>query len=199
MGTNELRKRDIWQDNSGKNAESAEKTFYKVFLQEFEGSDLKILSKPKELKDVYSKIILDEKVLADIYTPEGETWRHGLLPDYAIVNTRTKKKLYVEVKRQDGWVEGKPRSAGRGNAHERSCKFFTPGLLKILREHGKLGNDVLPFWVVFQGDIARDPKRVREITCWYAEYSAHFFMWSNLANDKSLISHFNNKLKHLLA
>lgn len=198
MGTNELRKRKIWQDTSGGKAGTAEKNFYEAFLQEFEGTDFEILSKPSEFKDIYSKIILDEKVLADIYTPKGETWRHGLLPDYAIVNTRTKKILYVEVKRQDGWVEGKTRSAGRGNAHERSCKFFTPGLLKIMREHGNLGNDVLPFWVVFQGDIARDPKRVREITCWYGEYSAHFFMWSNSADTKLLISHFNNKLKHLL-
>lgn len=198
MGTNELKKREIWQDESGKKAGVAEKKFYEVFLKEFEGSDLKIRSRPKELKDIYSNIKLSKEVLADIYTPKGETWRHGVVPDFAIDNIKTQKTLYAEVKRQDGWIEGKTRSAGRGNAHERSCKFFTPGLLKILREHGKLGNDVLPFWVVFQGDIARDPKRVREITCWYAEYSAHFFMWSNSASDKLLISHFNNKLKHLL-
>ena len=98
----------------------------------------------------------------------------------------------------DGWIEGKHPIAGRGNAHERSCKFFTSGLLKILKKQGRLGNNVLPFWVVFQGDIARDPKRVREITCWYAEYSAHFFMWSNSTSDKLLVKHFNNKLKHLL-
>ena len=96
-------------------------------------------------------------------------------------------------------MEGKPPSAGRGNAHERSCKFFAPGLLKILRQHGNLGNDVLPFWIVFQGDIARDPKRVREITCWYAERSAHFFMWSSLKDDKALADHFNKKLKRLLS
>ena len=105
----------------------------------------------------------------------------------------------MEVKRQDGWVEGKSRSAGRGNAHERSCKFFAPGLLKILRQHGSIGKDVLPFWVVFQGDIARDPKRVREITCWYDEYSDHFFMWSDDMNEKALIDHFNKKIKKVLS
>lgn len=136
-------------------------------------------------------------MLAKIYNP-NETWTHGVIPDYAIDNLKTKKTLYVEIKRQDGWVEGKPRKAGRGNAHERSCKFFTPGLLKILRKHGKLGNKALPFWVVFQGDIARDPKRVREIHCWYGKYSAHFFLWHNSADGTSLINHFNTKLKHLL-
>jgi len=42
-------------------------------------------------------------------------WKHGIVPDYAIDNIKTKKTLYIEVKRQDGWVEGKSRSAGRGN------------------------------------------------------------------------------------
>lgn len=183
---------------SGGKATKAEKTFFEVFEKEFKGSNFKIMPKPKLFNNIYSKIILDEKVLKEIYTPKGETWRHGLLPDYAIMNIKTKKILFVEVKRQDGWVEGKPRNAGRGNAHERSCKFFTPGLLKIMRQHGKLGNNILPFWVVFQGDITRDPKRVREITCWYDKYSSHFFMWRNSTDEKPLINHFNNKLKSLL-
>lgn len=136
--------------------------------------------------------------MSEIYTPGIEIKKHGISPDYVIVNNKTKKRLYVEVKRQDGWVEGKKRSAGRGNAHERSCKYFTPGLLKILREKGKIGDDVLPFWIVFQGDITRDPCRVREITCWFDEHSAHFFMWRNSADSASLIKHFNKKLKHLL-
>lgn len=197
MGTKELRKRDIWQDSSGEKAGVAEKNFYDILSEEFKGSEFRIRSKPKEFRDIYSKIKLSDEVLADIYCPD-ETWIHGVIPDYAIDNIKTKKTLYVEVKRQDGWVEGKPRSAGRGNAHERSCKFFTPGLLKILREHGKLGDDVLPFWVVFQGDIARDPKRVREIHCWYGEYTAHFFVWSDSSDEKALISHFDKNLRHLL-
>src|SRR3989339_541035 len=197
MGTKELRKRKNWQKRSGKKAGKAEKTFYEVFSEEFKNSDFRIRKKPKEFKDIYSKIKLSKKVLADIYNP-NKIWIHGILPDYAIDNIKTKKILYVEVKRQDGWVEGKPRSAGRGNAHERSCKFFTPGLLKILRKHGKLGNKILPFWAVFVGDITRDPCRVREITCWYDKYSAHFFMWRNQADDRPLIDHFNKKLKHLL-
>ena len=198
MGRNELSKRDIWQDTSGGKAGIAEKNLYQAFLHYFEGSDFKIRAKPKEFNNIYFDINLSKEVLAEIYTPNVEKWRHGVMPDYAIDNIKSKKTLYVEVKRQDGWVEGKPRSAGRGNAHERSCKFFTPGLLRILREHGKLGDNILPFWTVFQGDITRDPCRVREITCWYGKYSAHFFMWRNSADDKALISHFNNKLKNLL-
>ena len=171
MGTKELRKRDIWQDNSGGKATVAEKTFEKIFLKEFKYTDFRLRPKPKEFNNIYSEIKLSKEMLKNIYNPSKEEYgRHGIIPDFAIDNIKTKKTLYVEVKRQDGWVEGKKKSDGRGNAHERSCKFFTPGLLKILRENGKLGNDVLPFWVVFQGDIARDPRRVREIHCWYGEY-----------------------------
>ena len=197
MGKKELKKREKWQDTGSAKADAAEKNFYKVFLKEFKGSNLRIRSRPKEFKDIYSGIKLTKKILAGIYNPD-KSWTHGIFPDFAIDNIKTKQTLYVEVKRQDGWVEGKSPKAGRGNAHERSCKFFTPGLLKILRQQGKLGNDVLPFWLVFQGDIARDPKRVREITCWYAEHSAHFFMWSDSVSDKQLIDHFNKKLRHLL-
>ena len=199
MGKNELSGRDVWQDYSGANAGIAEKTFMEVFLEHFKGSDFRIRRNPNEFNNIYFSIELSKEVLAEIYTPDVTTWRHGVMPDYAIDNIKTQKTLYIEVKRQDGWVEGKPRSAGRGNAHERSCKFFTPGLIKILRARGKLGDNVLPFWTVFQGDITRDPCRVREITCWYAEYSAHFFMWRNTADEKPLINHFETKLKHLLA
>ena len=197
MGTNELRKRKIWQDVGGSKAINAEKDFFEVFSKEFEGSDFRIRPKPKEFKNIYEKIKLSDEVLMAIYDPD-ETWDHGIIPDFAIDNIKTKKTIFVEVKRQDGWVEGKPRKAGRGNAHERSCKFFTPGLQKILREQGKLGDACLPIWVVFIGDITRDPKRVREVTCWYGEHSAHFFMWRNRLEEKPLINHFNNNLKHLL-
>jgi len=197
MGTNELKNRAIWQDNSGEKSVTAEENFFEILNDEFANTDFQIRAKPKEFKNVYNEIKLNKEILEKIYNPD-ETWMHGFVPDFAIDNKKNGKTLYVEVKRQDGWVEGKPRNAGRGNAHERSCKLFTPGLLKIMREQGKLGDNVLPFWVVFQGDIARDPKRVREIHCWYAEYKNHFFLWHNNKDKKSLINHFNNKLKKLL-
>lgn len=197
MAKKELKERGVWQDYSGGHASAAEGNFYAVFTRLFEQSDFRIRPKPKELRNIYHDVQLSPEVLARIYNPSSD-YTHGLVPDYAIDNTKTGKTLYVEVKRQDGWVEGKEPTAGRGNAHERSCKFFTPGLLRILREQGHTSPDALPFWVVFQGDIARDPKRVREVTCWYGPYSAHFFMWTDSSNSQLIIDHFNNKLRHLL-
>ena len=197
MGTTALRGRKKWQDESGTRAQTAEGNFYVVFQQEFEYTKFEIIKKPKDFRDIYNHVTLKPEVLNNIYSP-NEQWIHGIIPDYAICNNDTGKTLYVEVKRQDGWVENKPRSAGRGNAHERSSKFFTPGLLKTLREKSMIDNKALPFWVVFQGDIARDPKRVREITFWYAEYDQHFFLWHNSSNKKSIINHFNKYLRQLL-
>ncbi len=182
MGKKELQERDTWQDKSGPKGEVAEGKFEIVFLREFTGKGYEIRAKPKELRKIYS-----------------EKPPHGVIIDYAITNTKTHKTLYVEIKRQDGYVPGETEpNAGRGNAHERSCKFFTPGLLKIMRKFGKLDGDVLPFWVVYQGRIARDTKRTNEITYWFDKHKSHFFLWKNPSNTQSLVNHFNKNLKQLL-
>lgn len=197
MSTLALRGRKNWQTISGGKALDQEKLFQEAFLKEFKNSGEFILRKnPKEFAHIYEKVKLDKETERAIFHP-GRKWHHGIKIDFAIENKKTGKTLYVEVKRQDGWVEEKSPSAGRGNAHERSSKFFAPGLIKILRQYGRLGNNVLPFWVVFAGDIARDPKRVREITFWYNDFPNHFFMWM-YPDEKPLIEHFNTKLKHLL-
>jgi hypothetical protein len=198
MASNDNRLRRKWQDYAGKNAGKAENKFYDTFKILFEGTEFIIRNKPEEFKNIYIDIILNENEKKEIYTPPYPITKHGVYPDYAIDNKKTGKTIYIEVKRQDGWVEGKKRSAGRGNAHERSCKFFTPGLLKILREKGHLGNDVLPFWTVFQGDITRDPCRVREITCWFDTYTSHYFFWRNSKEPMPLIEHFEKKIVPLL-
>ena len=198
MGSDANRLRKKWQDYSGKKAGSAERNFSETFTALFEETEYSIRHQPKEFSKIYVDVPLSEKELGEIYTPDIEVTRHGVFPDYAITNSETNKTIYVEVKRQDGWVEGKSRSAGRGNAHERSCKFFTPGLQKILRRQGNLGEGVLPFWTVFQGDITRDPCRVREITCWYDDLDAHFFFWRDSTNPEPLIEHFLEKIKPLL-
>jgi hypothetical protein len=201
MGSSANKRRKKWQDYSGKNANSTEKKFFEIFEELFNNkfsNTYRIRRRPDEFSKIYIEVELSKKDLLEIYTPKEPIIRHGVFPDYAIDNLKTKKTIYVEVKRQDGWVEGKKRSDGRGNAHERSCKFFTPGLLKKLHEKSNLNKDVLPFWTVFHGDITRDPCRVREITLWYDTYKSHYFFWRNSDNPESLIKHFEEKIKPLL-
>ena len=199
MASDDKRLRRKWQDYSGKNAGQAESDFFNAFITVFEGTEYRIRAKPNEFRNIYVDVELSQQELSEIFTPDNPITKHGVFPDYAIDNTNTGKTIYVEVKRQDGWVEGGSRSDGRGNAHERSSKFFTPGLLKILREKGNIGDSDLPFWTVFQGDITRDPCRVREITCWYGEKKGHFFFWRDSSNPTALIDHFEKYLTPLLA
>ncbi len=198
MGSDANRLRKKWQDYSGRNAAKAERSFLETFQIIFEGTEFEIRPQPKEFNKIYVDFPLDAKTLEEIYTPPEPITRHGVILDYAIDNKENNKTIYIEVKRQDGWVEGGKRSDGRGNAHERSCKFFTPGLQKILRKEGNLGDDVLPFWTVFQGDITRDLCRVREITCWYDDLTAHLFFWRDDTDPEPLITHFEQHIQPLL-
>ena len=70
MGTKELRKRKNWQRKSGKKAVKAEQGFYRVFQRKFKDSDYQIRAKPKEFKEIYSKVKLGKKVMGEIHSPK---------------------------------------------------------------------------------------------------------------------------------
>lgn len=198
MGSEHNRIRRKWQDYGGSNASFAEASFFECFMNVFQSTEYTIHAKPKDFQNIYVNFPLKPEDLSQIYNPKIPITRHGVFPDYAISNNRTGKKVYIEVKRQDGWVEGGSRSDGRGNAHERSCKFFTPGLINILREKSGISPPALPFWTVFLGDITRDPCRVREITCWYTGIEGHFFLWRQAPNPDLLFKHFDEHIAPLL-
>lgn len=201
MGKQELSKRLNWEKLSGEKAANAEQNLYNVFDAAFSGTKYILHRKPKHLKNLYANVNLNDNILAEIYNPKIDLTKTkwGISPDFAIENTETKKILFGEIKRQDGWVEDKQPSAGRGNAHERLCKLFTPGLLKAYRKVGKIDDQsILPFWVVFEGDITRDPKRVREIAFWFDVYDKNYFMWRPNQSGALLVEHFDQFLKKYL-
>lgn len=200
MGSQDNRFRRKWQDYSGAQAANAEHSFYEVFKKLFENTEYEIEKHPKDFNTLYVDVPLTKQELSEIYIPDTPIKRRGVSPDCLIRNVNTGKIIYIELKRQDGWVEGKKRTAGRGNAHERLCKYFTPGLLKTFRERGgHTDTSYYPFWIVFQGDITRDPCRVREITFWFQEHKANYFFWRNIADPMPLISHFEIYIVPLLA
>lgn len=122
-------------------------------------------------------------------------YQWGISMDFAIRNVKNGKILFGEIKRQDDWIETTNMQAGRGNAHGRSCKYFTPGLMKILRETSKIDSkDILPFWIVMVGDITRDPRRNREIAYWFQEYTKNYYMWRDTNNIGDLLDFFENSL-----
>lgn len=199
MGSKENRLRANWQAQSIKKAVLAEQGFFRVFDKFFENTNYEIISRPTELNNIYLDTTLDPQTLIEIYTPDDPIDKHGIVPDFSIKNKNTNKTIFIDIKRQDGWVEGLNRSAGRGNVHERSCRYFTPGLQRILREHSHITNiNILPFWIVFVGNITRDPCRVREITCWYEGYEKHFFFWRDERNNTPIIEYFLEHIQEFL-
>lgn len=126
MGKTALTQRNNWQTNSGKLAEKAEDNFYLIFENYFQNSNFVLHRQPKHLKKLYSTVQLPNEILSQIYTPNidiaKQNW--GVKPDFAIENTKTKKIIFGEIKRQDGWVEGKSPNAGRGMHMSDFANFF---------------------------------------------------------------------------
>lgn len=210
MASSELRNRANWQTISGGIALETEEMF-KLALQTaldsvYPGQFI-FERHPKDFTDIYSTYNLPEDVLEKIYNVNVNEVRAngkpryawGISMDFAIRNIRSGKTLFGEIKRQDGWIETTDMAAGRGNAHERSCKYFTPGLLKVIREKSGISDEILPFWIVLVGDITRDPRRNREIAFWFQGYEKNFYMWRDQNDIGDLLDYFeNNLLPYLL-
>ncbi len=205
MATQELRKRANWQTISGAKAQEVEKLF-QISLQTalnsvFPGRFL-IERHPHEFSDIYSTYPLPQEVLDKIYNvninekkANGKPkYEWGITMDFAIRNLENRKILFGEIKRQDGWIETTNIEAGRGNAHERSCKYFTPGLMQIIRKMSGLSYEILPFWIIFVGDITRDPRRNREIAFWFQGYTKNYYMWRDTSDIGDMLDFFENNL-----
>lgn len=210
MATQELRKRANWQTISGAKALKTEELFQTSLQSALDGvypGQFEVDRHPREFGDIYSTFPLPQEVLSKIHNidmsekrPNGKPkYEWGISMDFAIRNKKNGKILFGEIKRQDGWVETTDMQAGRGNAHERSCKYFTPGLMRIIRKTGGLSEEILPFWLVIVGDITRDPRRNREIAYWFQEYTKNYYMWRDTNDIGDMLDFFeNNLLPYLL-
>lgn len=205
MSTQELRKRTNWQASSGAKALKTEEIFQnslQTALNSLFPETFLIERHPKEFNDIYSTYPLPQDVLNKIYNIDMSEkksngkpkYEWGISMDFAIRNLKNDKILFGEIKRQDGWIETTNMQAGRGNAHERSCKYFTPGLMRILRKTSRLSEEILPFWLVIVGDITRDPRRNREIAYWFQEYTKNYYMWRDTNNVGEILDFFENNL-----
>lgn len=195
MGSLENRLRKKWQSYGGKKAVKAEVSFYDVMEYLFKDTDLELIRQPVKFNKMYLNVTLSQQEMSEIYVPERPINAHGIRPDCLIRNKNTGKEIYVEVKRQDGWVENKTRHDGRGNAHERLCKYFTPGILRFLQRESRIDEKYLPFWIIFQGDITRDICHVKEIRFWFDGIESNVTFWRNTNDPTAVVDHF---LKYIL-
>ena len=170
-----LSERANWQREGHERASKAEDAFGFAML-EYLSDEPSIVckEKPTALKGIYG--------VSDGGQP------HGIEPDFELHNKKTGKSIFVEVKRQ--------RAAG--NAHERACKYFAPGIISSARGIGKQPKDVFPFWLIFTNGIANDPRYVSEISHWFLGYERHLLLWSDWSDWEVLLNHFEEHIRSLL-
>ena len=170
-----LSERDNWQREGLERASEAEDAFG-FPMSKYLSDDPSIICKKKT------------KALKGIYGVSDSGQPHGIEPDFELHNTKTGKSIFVEIKNQ----------GMRGNAHERACKYFMPGIMSSAREIGNQPKDVFPFWLIFTKGLASNPKYVREISHWFLGYERHYLLWSDCNNWEVLFTHFEKHIRSLL-
>ena len=145
-----LSQRAVWQDRANADGARLERIVRDV-LNEYLSEDLRYVIdvKPDDLAHIYDN-------------------RWGAVPDLAIRNPESGKSIWIEIKRQNP----------RGNAHERACKYFSPGLVRIAEG---LAYVVRPFYFVFAGGLVDSPKYRAEISTWFDAdgWRDHVLMWTD--------------------
>lgn len=147
-----LSERAVWQDRANAAGSRLERVVRDV-LAEYLASEPRysIDVKPADLKRLY----------------QG---RWGAVPDLAMRNNARGTTVWVEIKQQ----------GAAGNAHERACKYFAPGLV---RRAENLANVERPFYFIFAGGIVDTPgksdKYHAEIETWFDApgWEDHVLKW----------------------
>ncbi len=147
-----LSERAVWQDRAANAGSRLEKVVHQVFA-EYLGLDpeIRIQEKPRDFAKVY----------------QGK-W--GAIPDLSIRNEASGKSIWIEIKQQNA----------AGNAHERACKYLSPGLLQLAEG---LGNVSRPFFFIFAGgmvdDLPKAEKYMAELSTWFDApgWEDHLLMW----------------------
>ena len=160
-----LSKRSKWQYPVGTAKEETIKTNLSTYLM---NNDIyKVIERPQNLAKIYNN-------------------KWGIIPDFAIINTKTKKIAFFEVKRQ----------GINGNAHERACKYFAPGLQDIFREIAGFDR---PIFTIYMNGLTSDPKKVIEIQTWYNDplWQDRYLLWKT-KNIQNILDYWENIVKGYL-
>jgi len=175
MAREHLEGRDNWQADGAQRAHEAE-TFFDAIMQNYLlGSEFEYAYHPTDLNAIYG------------VQPNGMC-PHGIVPEYVIRHRGTQRAVYVEIKRQ--------RAAG--NAHERACKYFAPGIIASARVIAKQPDSVIPFWWIFTNGIASDPRYVQEITHWFRGVEANLLLWRDIRTFEPVVDHFERYIAPML-
>ena len=176
MAREHLSQRFNWQWQNEAGGSFSGEQFYTMMVAHLQPSPLRIIRDPSSLRGIYGH-----------YEVSGSP--HGIRPQYEIVNEKSGKRVWVEFRRQ----------GPRGNAHERICKFFMPGIIESARIIGNHGPGVIPFWFVFTDALATEERYIREIGHWFQKYERHVLLWENDQNHYVMLNHFHQNIEPMFS
>ena len=102
--------------------------------------------------------------LMAIFATSEDGGRLGMKPDFSITSVQTKKKLFVEVKKQ----------RDRGNADERACRQYTVGFYCLMKE--EFGYDYHPFVTIFCESLATNRRYTEKFKHLIPEEQYHLWV-----------------------
>lgn len=176
-----LSTRGNWQSkasNHGADMEDSTADYIRQFLHDKHSGEYSVWKHPKDLEQIYimydvktDPTLLDNKNLRlcnGIYEEcRNGVWkkpRCGVIPDICIHHMQTNKRYFIECKHQNA----------AGNAHERACKFATPGMIQLIKE--AIDVQYHPVGYMFEGGIATCPKYIRELKATYSDTLDHLLI-----------------------
>lgn len=168
MGRKELAKRTNWQKYAV-SAGSGREDIVHVILKQYlmKNHDYLVIPKPRVLSHIYGQ------------------W--GIIPELGLEYLPTKRTAFIEDKRQ----------GDNGNAHERLCKYFAPGIQKRC---ASIAGFYFPFFFVCMDGLAHDDKKVTEITAWFDAdgFRDRCLLWRDKKDYQVIIDWFDNNIKPYL-
>ena len=176
MAREHLEAREKWQGMSAARGHGAEDVFHALMRMHLRADGYRTEKKPTDLSRIYGTRTTGNP--------------HGIRPEYAIRHKQSGRAIFVEIKRQ----------RASGNAHERACKYFAPGVVESARIIARLPEGAFPFWLVFTNGIATDPNYRQEITHWFkGGLERHCFLWKSVDEHDALLDHFDTHIRPLLS
>ena len=187
-----LSERPHWQGAARRAGSHLEREVRRILVEHLaDMSQYKIDDKPADLKQIYREkqgvdpdlanrvaraqrrlraLGVGRDLVNRVFRPQRCLRPLGVEPDLAIRNQAKGTKIWVEIK----WQKAE------GNAHERACKYFAPGLVSRAE---KLANVDRPFYFIFAGEMVDTPGKSdryhAEIDTWFDApgWEDHVLKW----------------------